>query len=78
MKVKNADIICYMLTSLVYLQQGNVKKSRKIKGVNIDKENLQLRMTRKILMRFSGKMFLMTMLIVIKNSLFRVNAMLQQ
>ena len=67
-----------MLTSLVYLQQGNVKKSRKIKGVNIDKENLQLRMTRKILMRFSGKMFLMTMLIVIKNSLFRVNAMLQQ
>ena len=67
-----------MLTSLVYLQQGNVKKSRKIKGVNIDKENLQLRTTRKILMRFSGKMFLMTMLIVIKNSLFRVNAMLQQ
>ena len=30
LKVKNADIICYMLTSLVSLQQGNVKKSEKI------------------------------------------------
>ena len=52
----------------------NPDKSKK--GVNIDKESLQLRTTRKILMTFSGKMFLMTMSIVIKNSLFRVNAML--
>ena len=28
--VKNAYIICFMLTSLVYLQQGNVKKPKKI------------------------------------------------
>ena len=28
-----ADIICYMLTSLVYLQQGNAEK-KKIKIVN--------------------------------------------
>ena len=33
----NADLICYILTSLVYLQQGNVKKSKKLmKIVNID------------------------------------------
>ena len=37
---KNADIICYMLTSLVSLQQGNVKKSKKLmKIVNIEEEN---------------------------------------
>ena len=24
---KNSDIICYMLTSLLYLQQGSIKKS---------------------------------------------------
>ena len=29
-KLKIADIIYYMLTSLVYLQQGNVKKSKKL------------------------------------------------
>ena len=29
-KVKYADIICYMLTPLVFLQQGNVKKSEKL------------------------------------------------
>ena len=38
---KNTDIICYMLSSLVSLQQGNVKKSEKsMKIVNIDGENL--------------------------------------
>ena len=32
-----------MLTSLVYLQQGNVKKSKKlIKLANIDEENLHI------------------------------------
>ena len=41
LKKKNADIICYMLTSLVYLQQGNVKKSENLmKIVNIEGEDL--------------------------------------
>ena len=35
---KNADVICYMLTSLVSLQQWNVQKSEKmIKASNIEK-----------------------------------------
>ena len=42
-KLKNADIISYMLTPLVSLQQGNVKKSKKLmKIVNIDRENLHI------------------------------------
>ena len=41
LKEKSADIICYMLTSLVYLQQGNVKKSENLmKIVNIEGEDL--------------------------------------
>ena len=41
LKVKNADIICYMLTSLVCLQQVNIKKSKNLmKVVNIE-ENEQ-------------------------------------
>ena len=36
---KNAGIICHLLTSLVYLQQGNVKKSKKfMKIVHIGKK----------------------------------------
>ena len=36
---KNADIICYMLTSLIYLHQKYVKKCKKlIKLVDIDEE----------------------------------------
>ena len=31
LKVKNADITCYKLTSLVSSEQGNVKKSKKKK-----------------------------------------------
>ena len=31
---KNADIICYKLTSLVSLQQGNVKKSKKLRKID--------------------------------------------
>ena len=51
---ENPDIICYMLTTLVYLQQGYVKKSKKI--INIDKENLDVfRMTWGIPMKFSEK-----------------------
>ena len=39
LKVKeNADAICYMLTSLVSLQEGNDKKNRKI-DKNIEEEN---------------------------------------
>ena len=42
-KQKNADIICYMLTQLVSLQQRNVKKSEKLmKIVNIEGENLHI------------------------------------
>ena len=34
-------MICFMLTSLVYLQERNVKKSKKLmKITNIDEENL--------------------------------------
>ena len=41
--LKNADIICYILTSLVYLQQGNDKKLKKLmKVVDIDEENLHI------------------------------------
>ena len=38
--LKNADIICYILTSLVSLQLGNVQKSEKSdKTVNIEGES---------------------------------------
>ena len=40
---KNTDIICYMLTPLVCLQKGNVKKSKILmKLVNIGKKNLHI------------------------------------
>ena len=39
----NADISCFILTSLVNVQQENVKKSKKLmKIVNIDEENLHI------------------------------------
>ena len=37
LKVKNADITCYKLTSLVSSEQGNVKKSKKKKKKNDEK-----------------------------------------
>ena len=38
-KHKNTNIICYILTSLVSLQQGNVKKFEKsMKVANIERE----------------------------------------
>ena len=41
--VKNADVICYMLTSVASLQHGNVKKSKKMmKMVNNEEENLHI------------------------------------
>ena len=57
MKVKkNVDIICYVPTSLVYLQQGNVKKLKKsMKIVNIDEENLHIFGTNWISMKFLGR-----------------------
>ena len=40
---KNTDVICYMLTSLDFLQQGNAKKSKKLrKIVNIEEENVHI------------------------------------
>ena len=36
-KWKNTDIICYKLTSLVSLSQGNVKKSKKL--IKIDENS---------------------------------------
>ena len=58
-----------MLTSLVCLQQGNVKKSKKfMKIVKIDEENLQIfQTTRGISMKFSEKMCLMIILKIKKN-----------
>ena len=42
-KKKKANIICFMLTSLVYLQQGNIKKSKKLMTiVNTDEENFHI------------------------------------
>ena len=37
---KNVDIICYKLTPLVSLEQGNVKKSKKL--IEIDENELIL------------------------------------
>ena len=56
-----------MLTSLVYMQQGNVKKSKKfMKLGNISEENLHIfRKTWGTSMKFSGKMFL---IIILKQS----------
>ena len=69
MKVKHDDAICYMLTSLDSLQQGNAKKSEKLsKIVNIEEENLHIFWTSwGISIKFSGKMWIMTILKVTKN-----------
>ena len=57
-----------MMTSLVFLQQGNVKKSKTlIKIVNIENENLHIFWTTwGISMKFSGKTWLMIILKVTK------------
>ena len=62
-----------MLTSLVSLLQGNVKISEKLmKTINIDRENLYtFWTTREILMRFSGKLWLVVILNVKKNPEFK-------
>ena len=58
---KNTDTICYILTSLVSLEQRNLKKSKKLmKIVNIEGENLHIIWTTwEISMKFSGKIRLM-------------------
>ena len=58
-----------MLTSLVYLQQGNVKKSKKlIKIVNTGEDYLHIfQTTTGIFMKLSRKMCLMIILKVTKN-----------
>ena len=58
-----------MLTSLVSLQQGNVKKSKKLmKIANFDEENLHIFWTSwGFFVKFSGKMWLMIVLKVTKN-----------
>ena len=63
-KYKNADIICYVLSSLVSLQPGYIKTSEKsMKIVNIEGENLHLfSMTWGISTKFSEKMWLMIIL----------------
>ena len=59
---KNANIICYMLTSLVYLEQANIKKPKLMKIVHIDAENLHIfQTTWRISMEFSRKMFLIVL-----------------
>ena len=61
--------------SLVYLQQGNVKKSKKLmKLANIDEENLHIfQTTLGISMKFSGKMCLMIILKVKKAGLYSLS-----
>ena len=61
---KNADIICYMLTSLISLQQGNLKKSEK--SIKIVKYSYLLNNLRRISMKFSEKMWLIIILKVTK------------
>ena len=65
-------MVCYMLTSLVSLQQGDLKSYEKfMKIVNYDGENPHMFWTtRGISMEFSGKMWLMIILKVTKNQGF--------
>ena len=58
-----------MLTLLVFLQQGNIKKSEKImKVVNTDRENVHIFWTIwGLSIKFSGKMWIMIILKVTKN-----------
>ena len=61
---KNADIICYMLTSLISLQQRNLKKSEK--SMKIVKYSYLLNNLRRFSMKFSEKMWLIIILKVTK------------
>ena len=70
--LKNADIVCYMLTLFVSLQQENSKQYEKlVKMVNIEGENLCIFWrTWGNSIKFSGKMWLMIILKVTKNQGF--------
>ena len=63
--------MCYMLTSLVSLQEGNIKKSEKsVKTINIEGEHLYIfQMTWGISIKFSVKMWLMIIMKVTKNQI---------
>ena len=67
-KSKNADIICFLLTTLAFLQEENLKKNEKlIKIANIEEENLHnFWTTWGISVELSGKMWLMIILKVTK------------
>ena len=70
-----------MLASLVYLQQGNVKKSKKLmKIVNTDEENFHIfRTTWEISIIFSGKMCLILKVTKMQDfTLFLGNAILEK
>ena len=71
----NADIICYMLTSWVSLQQENARRSEKaMKIVNIEEENFHIfRTTWGISIKCSGKMWFMIILKVTKNQGFAIS-----
>ena len=57
---ENAEITSYVLTSLVYLQQENVNKSKMMKIINNDEENFHIfPKTSGISMKSSGKFCLM-------------------
>ena len=73
--LKNSDAICHMLTSLVSLLSGNVKKSEKLmKIVNIKEENLHIFWTNwGISLKFSGKILLMIILKTKKNEGFTLS-----
>ena len=75
LKIKNADITYYILTSLVYLQQRNVKKYKNLmKIVIIDEENLHIfRKIRRISMQLSGKICLMITLKVTEKQAFTLS-----
>ena len=62
-----SSVICDAIS--FFLQQGNVKKSKKIiKIVNIEEENLHILSTSwGISIKFSGKMWLMIIIKVTKN-----------
>ena len=65
-KVKNAEIICYLVTSLVFLLPDNVQ-GKMMKTVNTGGENLHIFWaTWAISMKFSGKMWTLIILKVTK------------
>ena len=64
------------MPSLVHMQQGNVKKFKKLmKIVSIGGGNLHIfRTTREISMRYSGKMCFK--ILIVTKRVFRINAIL--